>query len=316
MLSGTPTAGTGGGYAVTFTASNGVGSNASQNFTLTVNQAPVFTSGAGATFAIGSPGFFTVTATGTPAPSTSESGVLPSGVTFNSSSGALSGTPGVGTGGSYTINNPIHYTDPNGKDWGTAWNDVKTFAGSVYVKLTVGFGAEVKANAGPVELKAGGAVKVSAEQTNYTKTGTADTTLSKSVEAGVTASAPGVPGSPALGYSRGASQVVGAIHNDGTLTGAENPTQEKVTGLGTTSTSVSGSGDEIGVGVEGGVLLIGGVDAGATRSGWSALGNVPGDFIFGAPPTPPQPTPPPAPTEPTQDESHIQKCQDGAGSGC
>jgi RHS repeat-associated protein len=110
VLSGTPTAGTGGAYAVTFTASNGFGSNASQNFTLTVNQAPVFTSGAGATFAIGSPDYFTVTATGTPAPSTSESGVLPSGVTFNTSSGALSGTPGVGTGGSY----PITFVASNG----------------------------------------------------------------------------------------------------------------------------------------------------------------------------------------------------------
>ena len=37
-LSGTPTAGTGGTYPLTFTAHNGVGSDATQNFTLTVNQ--------------------------------------------------------------------------------------------------------------------------------------------------------------------------------------------------------------------------------------------------------------------------------------
>ena len=48
-LSGTPAAGTGGTYAITFTATNGVGSNAAQNFTLTVNQAPAITSANSAT---------------------------------------------------------------------------------------------------------------------------------------------------------------------------------------------------------------------------------------------------------------------------
>ena len=39
VLSGTPAAGTGGTYTLTFTAHNGVGSDATQSFTLTVNQA-------------------------------------------------------------------------------------------------------------------------------------------------------------------------------------------------------------------------------------------------------------------------------------
>jgi len=45
-------------------------------------QAPIITSANGATFAIGSQGSFTVTATGAPTPALSESGALPGGVTF------------------------------------------------------------------------------------------------------------------------------------------------------------------------------------------------------------------------------------------
>ena len=43
-LSGTPAAGTGGTYAISITAANGVNPDASQAFTLTVNQAPAVTS--------------------------------------------------------------------------------------------------------------------------------------------------------------------------------------------------------------------------------------------------------------------------------
>jgi len=103
LLSGTPGAGTGGTYSITFTASNGVAPNAVQSFTLTVHQSAVITSASSTTFTVGSAGTFTVTATGVPAASLSESGTLPSGVTFNTSTGALSGTPAAGTGGTYNI---------------------------------------------------------------------------------------------------------------------------------------------------------------------------------------------------------------------
>ena len=43
-LTGTPAAGTGGSYTFTITASNGVSPDATQNFTLTVDQAPAITS--------------------------------------------------------------------------------------------------------------------------------------------------------------------------------------------------------------------------------------------------------------------------------
>ena len=66
-------------------------------------QAPVITSASAATFTVGEAGSFRVTATGSPAPSLSESGALPSGVTFNSSTGVLSGTPASGTSGTYNL---------------------------------------------------------------------------------------------------------------------------------------------------------------------------------------------------------------------
>src|SRR5262249_27414530 len=61
VLSGTPAAGTVGSYPLTFTASNGVGGNATQKFTLTVSlvlAAPVVTSPA-ANAAVAAPPTFT-----------------------------------------------------------------------------------------------------------------------------------------------------------------------------------------------------------------------------------------------------------------
>jgi hypothetical protein len=55
-----------------------------------------FTEGAGGTFEV------SITA-GYPAPSLSESGTLPTGLTFNNTSGTISGTPADGTAGSYSI---------------------------------------------------------------------------------------------------------------------------------------------------------------------------------------------------------------------
>ena len=76
------------------------------SFTLTVNQAPAITSANGSTFTVGTAGSFTVTATGVPAPSLTETGALPSGVVFqNNGNGTatLSGTPASGTSGTYAL---------------------------------------------------------------------------------------------------------------------------------------------------------------------------------------------------------------------
>lgn len=106
VLAGTPGAGTGGVYNLTFTATNSLGSSAPQAFTLTVNQPPAITSAATTAFVTGVAGTFTFTSTGFPASTLSETGALPTGVTFtNNGNGTatLAGTPASGTGGSYTV---------------------------------------------------------------------------------------------------------------------------------------------------------------------------------------------------------------------
>ena len=76
-------------------------------------QAPGITSANHTTFTVGSAGSFTVTSCGYPKPSLSESGALPSGVTFTDDgdgTASLSGTPAAGTGGTY----PFTITASNG----------------------------------------------------------------------------------------------------------------------------------------------------------------------------------------------------------
>ncbi|MEP7289163.1 MAG: SBBP repeat-containing protein [Chloroflexota bacterium] len=105
VLSGTPPNTTGSPFAITITAVNGTLPNASQSFTLTVTQtavAPVITSATTTTFAVGSAGTFTVTATGNPAPTFSATG-LPAWATLNATSGILSGTPPSTTGTPYAV---------------------------------------------------------------------------------------------------------------------------------------------------------------------------------------------------------------------
>jgi autotransporter-associated beta strand protein len=106
-LDGTPAAATGGTYSLTITASNGIGSEATQTFTLTIDQAPAITSGNSTTFTAGSSATpFTVTTTGFPAPTLTENGALPSGVSFTpgaNGTATLSGTPAANSGGTYTI---------------------------------------------------------------------------------------------------------------------------------------------------------------------------------------------------------------------
>jgi len=112
-LAGTQGAGTGGSYPITITAANQVGSPATQSFTLVVNQAPAITSADSAPAPVGSALDFTVTTSGFPAPTLSESGTLPTGVSFTDNgdgTATLAGTPGSGAHGSY----PITLTATNG----------------------------------------------------------------------------------------------------------------------------------------------------------------------------------------------------------
>ena len=103
ILSGTPAAGSGTTYALTFKATNGIGMDATQNFSIFVAATPAITSLNTATLNAGTPGAFTVTATGSPAPMLEATGALPSGITFDAATGILSGTPGMATGAIYPI---------------------------------------------------------------------------------------------------------------------------------------------------------------------------------------------------------------------
>jgi GH25 family lysozyme M1 (1,4-beta-N-acetylmuramidase) len=104
LISGTPT--TAGSYQVTVTpSSSSAVLPATVSFTWNIQasgQAPVITSANTATFHPGLASIFTVAATGLPAPTFSETGALPAGVTLGSD-GVLSGTPAIGTVGSYPI---------------------------------------------------------------------------------------------------------------------------------------------------------------------------------------------------------------------
>src|SRR5262249_59499343 len=93
VLSGTPAAGTGGMYPLTFTAANGVPPNAVQSFTLTVNQAPAITSANNATFTVGTAGSFMVTATGFPTPTLTQTGALPAGGAVDACRDGRAGRP-------------------------------------------------------------------------------------------------------------------------------------------------------------------------------------------------------------------------------
>lgn len=110
LITGTPKAT--GTYQVTVTPSSSAAVlPATVSFTWNViqPQAPAITSGGQVTFSTGVASSFTVTATGTPAPTFSESGALPAGITFGAN-GVLSGTPAAGAGGRY----PIQITASNG----------------------------------------------------------------------------------------------------------------------------------------------------------------------------------------------------------
>jgi hypothetical protein len=106
-LAGTPGAGTGGIYALVITASNGVGDDALQDFTLTVNEGPAFTTGTDqTTFDTGVPSVFTFTTSGVPTPALTETGALPPGVAFadnGDGTASLLGIPAPGSDGAYSL---------------------------------------------------------------------------------------------------------------------------------------------------------------------------------------------------------------------
>jgi large repetitive protein len=98
LLSGTPAAGSGGLYLPLVTATNGVAPSGTSELILAVDGPPAVTSASQATFRTGVAGSFTITSSGFPAATITETGALPAGLTL-SAAGVLSGTPAFGTVG-------------------------------------------------------------------------------------------------------------------------------------------------------------------------------------------------------------------------
>jgi hypothetical protein len=105
-LAGTPsTTATPGTYAMTITA-NDIEGSATQAFTLTITERPVFTNASAATFTVGKLGTFDVTTVGYPYAALTVKGALPKGLKFESTgngSGILTGTPAAGTAKTYKV---------------------------------------------------------------------------------------------------------------------------------------------------------------------------------------------------------------------
>ncbi len=108
-FSGTPALGSGGTYPLTLTAANGVGTAATQAFSLvvpTTASVPTITSADNTTATFGVPFSFTVSTTGYPAPKLSKTGAVPASVTFvNNGDGTatISGTPAKAAAGVYPL---------------------------------------------------------------------------------------------------------------------------------------------------------------------------------------------------------------------
>jgi len=105
-ITGTPAAGTGGAYAFTITASNAVGSQATQSCQIIIDEKLAFTSATSShTFVVGQSGTFKVSVTGFPTPTLTAT-ALPAGLRFvdnHDGTGTISGTPEVGTGGRHSV---------------------------------------------------------------------------------------------------------------------------------------------------------------------------------------------------------------------
>jgi hypothetical protein len=122
-------------------------------------QAPAIISANNTAFTVNVAGSFPVVATGVPAPSVKESGTLPKGVSFNSSTNLLSGTPASGTAGTYTITF-------------TASNGVGTNAVQSFTLTVVNPAAPTLTTVAPNSGQPGASVPITLTGTNFAATGT------------------------------------------------------------------------------------------------------------------------------------------------
>ena len=104
-----------GPHTITVTATNAAGSSTAKT-QINIFAPPAITSANATTFTYSQLGTFNVTATGYPAPTYSVSGALPAGVTLNTTTGVLSGTPTAAVGAypfTITATNPYGANSQN-----------------------------------------------------------------------------------------------------------------------------------------------------------------------------------------------------------
>jgi hypothetical protein len=111
-INGTASAGSEGSYPINITASNGTLPDASQIFTITVQDvppalvAPAITSAGSTSFTVGTAGIFTITTTGSPTPTLTLDGAQPAWLSFvdnTDGTATLSGTPDAGSDLAYSF---------------------------------------------------------------------------------------------------------------------------------------------------------------------------------------------------------------------
>ncbi|HUY88004.1 MAG TPA: MBG domain-containing protein [Pirellulales bacterium] len=90
------------------TANGGIDTSATQTFTITVDAPAAITSANADSFVVNSPGSFQFSASGFPPPTVSVSGPLPTGVTFDSATGTLTGTPALGAVATFPLTVTAH----------------------------------------------------------------------------------------------------------------------------------------------------------------------------------------------------------------
>lgn len=142
-ISGTPANGTGGVYPVTVTASNGVGSPATKNLSVTVNEAPELTGPSEARFVTGSANAIGYSSDGFPQATLTQTGTLPAGLSFvdnGNGSATISGTAPANAVGDY----PITITASNGQSPDAVTHTVITVAPPLAISSTILAGASFR----------------------------------------------------------------------------------------------------------------------------------------------------------------------------
>ncbi|MDC8757300.1 autotransporter domain-containing protein [Janthinobacterium sp. hw3] len=202
----TPTAGYSGADSFTYTATNADGTSGAGLVRITVSApAPVLVLAPASlgNFTIGMPYNTTITATGGTAPYTfTRTGTLPAGVTFNTATGELRGTP--------TVTGPFNTTISTTDAMGVRGSRTYSIVVGAQVPVANAVSATVAANSGanPISLNLSGSIATSVAVAGAASHGTA------------TASGTSITYTPTAGYSGPDSFSYTATNDNGTSSAA------------------------------------------------------------------------------------------------